>query len=253
MLQNVLSIIFSLSFFFATTIGQGDALNQQAITAMQEGNYGQAEQYLTELITKFPENPAIWSNRGNARVGQNKLTEALEDYNQAIELAPLVPDTYLNRGAVLEAQGKYTEAIADYNYLLSLSPTDAMGYNNRGNAQAGLEHWLEALTDYQKATELEPRFALARVNIALMLYQLGENESALRELRNLVRKYPMFADSRAALTAVLWSQGLQGEAESNWVSTLGLDRSYLDLDWVKNVRRWPPKMVAALEKFLTLQ
>jgi hypothetical protein len=86
-----------------------------------------------------------------------------------------------------------------------------------------------------------------------MLYQLGQNESALRELRNLVRKYPMFADSRAALTAVLWNQGLQGEAESNWVSTLGLDRTYLDLDWVKNIRRWPPKMVVALERFLTLQ
>jgi hypothetical protein len=51
----------------------------------------------------------------------------------------------------------------------------------------------------------------------------------------------------------LWSAGKQGEAESNWAAVVGLDRRYKDLDWVKTVRRWPPVMVAALEKFLKLQ
>lgn len=71
-------------------------------------------------------------------------------------------------------------------------------------------------------------------------------------MRNLVRKYPRFADMRAALTAALWVNGQQGEAESNWVATIGLDSRYKNLDWVAHTRRWAPSLVDALEKFLTL-
>jgi hypothetical protein len=67
-----------------------------------------------------------------------------------------------------------------------------------------------------------------------------------------VRRYPKFADMRAALTVSLWAEGKVGEAESNWVSAVGLDPRYKDLEWVTQIRRWPPAMVAALEKFLKL-
>jgi len=72
-------------------------------------------------------------------------------------------------------------------------------------------------------------------------------------MRNLVRKYPQFADMRAALTAALWVNGQQGEAESNWVAAVGLDSRYKNLDWVAHTRRWPPTMVAALDRFLRLK
>jgi hypothetical protein len=71
-------------------------------------------------------------------------------------------------------------------------------------------------------------------------------------MRNLNRKYPQFADMRAALSAALWVAGKQGEAESNWVAAVGLDSRYKDMDWVKNIRRWPPTITEALERFLNL-
>ena len=52
---------------------------------------------------------------------------------------------------------------------------------------------------------------------------------------------------------ILWVEGKQGEAESNWVATIGMDRRYQDLEWVKTVRRWPPSMIVALDNFLTLE
>lgn len=231
----------------------GEQIADQAILATEKGDFSLAEQYWTQLIEKFPSNPAVWSNRGNSRISQNKLEEAIADFNQAIALAPEAADPYLNRGAALEGQGKYQEAIADYNRVLSLNPQDALAYNNRGNAQGGLGNWEEALQDYEKAANLAPNFAFARANAALALYQLGKKEEATRTMRNLVRKYPMFPDVRAALTAVLWEKGDQGEAESNWVATVGIDSRYQQIDWVKNTRRWPPQMVAALSKFLNLQ
>jgi hypothetical protein len=32
-----------------------------------------------------------------------------------------------------------------------------------------------------------------------------------------------------------------------------MDSRYQNLDWVKEIRRWPPTMIAALDSFLNLQ
>jgi tetratricopeptide (TPR) repeat protein len=231
----------------------GEQIADKAILATEKGDFVLAEQYWTQLVDKFPSNPAVWSNRGNSRISQNKLEAAIDDFNQAIAIAPDAADPYLNRGTALEGEGKYQEAIADYNQVLTLNPSDALAYNNRGNAEGGLGKWEEALQDYEQAANLAPNFAFARANVALALYELGKKEEATRTMRNLVRRYPMFPDVRAALTAVLWEKGDQGEAESNWVAAVGMDSRYQELDWVKNIRRWPPQMVAALDKFLNLQ
>jgi len=230
----------------------GDSLADKAFAATEAGDFITAEKYWTELIEKFPQNPAVWSNRGNSRVSQNKLDEAIADFNQAIKLAPDQADPYLNRGTALEAKGEYRAAIADYNRVLAANPEDAFAYNNRGNAEGGLGHWATALEDFQQATAIAPNFAFAQANTALALYELGEKEEAIKTMRRLVKKYPMFADMRAALTAVLWVDGQQGEAESNWVAAVGVDSRYQNLDWVKEIRRWPPSLVSALGKFLSL-
>jgi len=227
-------------------------LKQKAFAASQAGFFAQAEDYWTQLIEYLPDEAALWSNRGNVRVSQNKLTAALADYDEAIRLAPDQPDPYLNRGAALEGMGRWEDAIADYTRVLTIDPDDAPAYNNRGNARAGLGQWEPALEDYQKATALDPKFAFARVNAALVEFQLGNAQEAIRQFRSLTRRYPNFADARAALTAALWSEGQAGAAESNWVAVVGLDGRYKDLDWVKAVRRWPPAMVDALDSFLNL-
>jgi tetratricopeptide (TPR) repeat protein len=228
-------------------------LRSKAFEATNKGNFAAAEDYWSDLIQQLPEEPAVWSNRGNARVSQNKLEAAIADYEKSMELAPNAPDPYLNRGAALEGLGKWDEAIADYNHVLELDPNDPAAYNNRGNAKGGLGQWNEAIADYKKAVDMAPQYVFARANYALAQYQLGETSEAIRQMKNLVRKYPNFADMRAALTAALWASGDRGEAESNWVAAVGLDRRYKKIDWVTQVRRWPPAMSTALEKFLTLK
>ena len=231
------------------TIGR---LRKAAFAATQAGQFDLAETQWTALIERLPAEAAVWSNRGNVRVRLNKLAGAIDDYTQAIELAANEPDPYLNRGAVWEALGQWQRAIEDYNQVLRLDPDDPAAYNNRANAEAGMGEWVLAIADYQAAITLQPSFSMAYGNYALALYQTGDTAQAIQIMKSLVRKYPNFADMRAALTAALWDQGKGGEAESNWVAVVGLDSRYKDIGWVKNTRRWPPKMAEALERFLTL-
>ncbi|MGG6297503.1 tetratricopeptide repeat protein [Leptolyngbya sp. AN02str] len=268
MLRNLLSLILMVLVWLggalpvaaqsqpevvSVNVEQLSDLREQAFTATNQGNFALAETYWTQILDQMPDSAAVWSNRGNARVSQNKLEEAIADYNKAIELAPDAPDPYLNRGTAWEGLQQWDKAIADYNTVLSLDPNDPAAYNNRGNAEAGKGNWDVAIADYKHAAELAKDFAFARANYALALYQVGQTDDAIREMRNIVRKYPRFADMRAALTAALWVNGQKGEAESNWFAALGLDARYKKIDWVNNVRRWPPAMSAALERFLNLQ
>jgi tetratricopeptide (TPR) repeat protein len=228
-------------------------LFDQAFEATSRSDFATAETYWTSILETYPNNAAVWSNRGNARVSQHKLQDALADYNQSIALAPDQPDPYLNRGAALEGLQQWEAAIADYNHVLELAPNDAAAYNNRGNAKSGAGDWQAALADFERAAQLNPGFAMARANCALALYQLGQPDEAIHQFRNLVRKYPQFADMRAALAAALWNQGQRGEAESQWVAVVGLDSRYRNLEWVETIRRWPPLMADALAQFLSLK
>ncbi len=236
-----------------TDVEAVNKLFDQAFEATSRSDFATAETYWTSILETYPNNAAVWSNRGNARVSQHKLQDAVADYNQSIALAPDQPDPYLNRGAALEGLQHWEAAIADYNQVLALDPKDAAAYNNRGNAKSGTGDWESALADFQQAIQLNPSFAMARANSALALYQLGQPEDAIHQFRNLVRKYPQFADMRAALAAALWNQGQRGEAESQWVAVVGLDSRYRNLEWVETIRRWPPSIANALAQFLTLQ
>lgn len=232
---------------------KAEQLFADALTATQKADFAAAESIWGKIIELVPENPAAWSNRGNARVSQGKLAEAITDYDKAIAIAPEQPDAYLNRGAALEGLGQWQAAIDDYNRVLVLDSKDPAAFNNRGNAQAGQGNWQAALEDYYHAFELAPDYAFARANYALALYELGKPQQSIKAMQDLVRRYPNFADMRASLTAALWGQGRKGEAESYWAGVLGLDTRYKDLDWVTKIRRWPPSMVADLEKFLQLR
>ena len=232
---------------------QLDALVKKAFQATDAGKFSEAEGYWTELINLYPENAAGWSNRGNSKISQNRPQDALADYNKSVELAPNFPDPYLNRGAALESLGKWEEAIADYEQVLKINPKDAAAYNNRGNVKGRQGKWQEAIADYEMAMQVDSRFSMAFGNRAIALYEIGQTDQAIKAMKNILRKYPNFTDIRAALTAALWTDKKQGEAESNWVSVENLDPRYRDISWVKNIRRWPPSLAMALENFLTLK
>ncbi|MEM9264173.1 MAG: tetratricopeptide repeat protein [Cyanobacteria bacterium P01_F01_bin.13] len=228
------------------------SLRIQAFELTRNGKFDRAEIVWTQLIEALPDEPALWSNRGNVRVSQNKIEAAISDYDRSIALNPLQPDSYLNRGAAYEAIGKWHQAINDYNRVLKLSPDDPAAYNNRGNAKGGQGDWNSALKDYEKSITIQPSFSLGYANYGIALFEVGQYTKSLQVLKSLARKYPNYADVRAALTAALWETGNRGEAESQWVAARGLDRRYADLDWVQNVRRWPPSLVLGLEHFLKL-
>lgn len=224
------------------------ALN--AVTVEQE------EALWTELIDTYRGVKADWvpdivgralGNRGNARTRQGRLNAALGDFNAAIELCPWAVDPVLNRGVCLEGMARWEEAIADYKAVLAAAPNDPSAWNNLGNPNAALGNWEVAEQCFGKAASLAPEFAFASGNQALALYQLGQTDRAVRQMRQLLRRYQDFDDMRAALALALWDIGKREEAETQWSRVD--DIRYKDAAWLKSQRHWPPRLLNDLEAF----
>ena len=248
-------------------------LFDQALTASRQGSFEQALPLWNQVLELAPEDAAAWSNRGNVQLALGDPQAAIADQSRAIALDPASPDPHLNRGTAEEALGQWQAAEADYRWILEhvleapgrdglgrdLSVRDPAGeprasaLYNLGNVQGSLGDWQAARQSFEAAAEARPGFAMARSSAALAALQLGDFAVAERDLRNLIRRYPLFADSRAALTALLWQKGATGEAESHWAAASGLDPRYRQGEWLLQTRRWPPKPVAALEQFLALE
>jgi hypothetical protein len=87
--------------------------------------------------------------------------------------------------------------------------------------------------------------------------QLGTDDArATRELRDVARRAPNVADARAALAAVLYARGETAAAEDAWTSACATNvgcARYRDAAFVRDARRWPPRMRAMLEDFLLVR
>ena len=148
---------------------------------------------------------------------------------------------------------RWEDASNDYKYVLKKNPKDVSALYNLGNVMGSMNNWIEAKKLFSQAASSNNSIAMPRSSEALAIYQLGDLELAEKKIRILISKYPLFADARAALSALLWRKGFSGEAESNWAAAAGLDIRYRDKDWLLNIRRWPPKPTNDLIAFLALE
>ena len=254
--MRLFKVLLVFVFVFVPFSCQAKALPkflfEKALQESNNGDFIQAEKDWSLYLNDNPNDAAALSNRGNIRLALGDPQGAIRDQTMAIEISPEDLDPYLNRGIAKEALKRWEDASKDYKYVLSMNPKDLSALYNLGNVMGSLDNWTEAKKLFSQAASSNNSIAMARSSEALAIYQLGDLEIAEKKIRILIRKYPLFADARAALSALLWCKGLQGEAESNWAAAAGLDIRYREKDWLLNIRRWPPRPTNDLITFLAL-
>ena len=229
-----------------------ELLFREALTFSSEGEFNNALDKWNDYLRLYPDDPAALSNRGNVKLVVGDPKGSIIDQDRAIQLNPNELDPYINRGIANESLGLWLKAKEDYLYVISKDKENFSALYNLANVEGSLDNWEKARNLFSKAAQYNPGFAMARSSEALANYQLGNFEASEQELRKLIRRYPTFADARAALTALQWSKGKSGEAESNWIAVVELDPRYSQEDWLLEVRRWPPAPVGDLMKFISI-
>jgi len=246
-------IIFVLLPFASQAKELPKILFEKALQESKNGDFIQAEKDWSLFLNDNPDDAAALSNRGNILLALGDPKAAIRDQTKAIEISPEDLDPYINRGIAEEALKLWEDARKDYNYVLTNNPKDASALYNLANVMGSMDNWNEAKRLFSQAASSNNGIAMARSSEALAIYQLGDFELAEKKIRLLIRKYPLFADARAALSALLWRKGFTGEAESNWAAAAGLDIRYREKNWLLNIRRWPPNPTNDLIAFLAFE
>jgi len=94
--------------------------------------------------------------QGNDAFKENRFTDAVRLYSQAIEFDPSNSVLYSNRSGSLTACGSFEQALADADRCVALRPEWAKGHTRRASALHGMRRYLKAVKAYDDALRHEP-------------------------------------------------------------------------------------------------
>ena len=131
-----------------------------------------------QSIQISPENATVYNNRGNALMDLGRPDEAVKDFDRAIALSPNYGAAYNNRGNAHSALAQYEPAFQDFRKAVELMPTSAVPFNGRGKAHAALKRYHAALRDFTKAISLNAKYEAAYENRGESNLALGQDREA---------------------------------------------------------------------------
>lgn len=116
------SVILSALFLFLISCpvslkAEEHPLSVSGQSAFEAKNYESALIFYNQLIQAFPEREEGYFNRGLCLYNQEKYSEALFDFDQAITLDTLLSEAKLMKGFSMEKRGDIEEAMTQYAIL----------------------------------------------------------------------------------------------------------------------------------------
>jgi tetratricopeptide (TPR) repeat protein len=90
---------------------------------------------------------------------------------------------YYGRGGAYVLLGNDSQAIGDYDKAIEIYPKDAEVYFNRGNSYLHIGNYQQAIGDYDKAIQINPKFVEAYNNRASAYSNLGNQSQAIEDLK----------------------------------------------------------------------
>lgn len=161
--------------------------------------------------------------QGDAHAENGEYTEALKEYNRAIETDPNYAVAYNARGFVYRRQGLYTLALADYTTAIELDPEYETAYNNRCLAHYYLADYASALADCNRAIQLHSEFARFYNNRGLVYKAQGEYDLALADYNHAIQLNADYALAYNNRAMVYYAQADYEVAIENFSTAIDLD------------------------------
>ncbi len=101
--------------------------------------------------------------QGNQLVEEEKYTEAISIYNQALELNSKSSAAYAGRGTANRLLGNYQQALADLNEALNADNKNYKAYRERGMVYYQTNDNASALSDCNESVSLNSNYALGHL------------------------------------------------------------------------------------------
>jgi len=163
------------------------------------GRLPEAIDHYQQALQLKPDSAEIHHDLGTAMIRAGRLPEAVDDFEQALRLEPAYAEAHYHLGSALAQLGRMDEAIAQFEQALQAKPAYAEAQNNLGSALAMLNRMPEATEHFAAAVRLNPDSAQARSNFGKALAQQGRIPEAIEQFRAALRLNPEMPEAREIL------------------------------------------------------
>ncbi len=162
-----------------------------------QGKYADAVPLLAEATRLEPTFFSAWLMEAICHQNLEQFAPAANCYSICIALNPEAIDCYANRGWTYLRQKKWADAEKDFDRVLRAHKKSASAYLHRGSARFEQEKYAEAIADLSEALKLRPNYPEVLFLRAKFYKQIGQQESARKDLEAVLRLEPTDAEGWA--------------------------------------------------------
>ena len=186
----------------ADKASNGEKLLILGTEAGANGNAAKQKELLEQLVAAYPNDERAHFNLGGYYFGQQDMTQAIEHYKKATELAPTYSTAFNILGYAYRQNVDYANAEAAFKKYIELIPNDPNPYDSLAELLLKMGRFDESITQYRKALAIDPNFINSYQGIAAALMYQGKPDEATAELQKITDKARSDAERRTALFAL---------------------------------------------------
>jgi tetratricopeptide (TPR) repeat protein len=169
----------------------------------------------------------LFASRAGGFLAQGDKQHALDDYNEAVKLAPRNAFVYYNRGLYYETQSDNDAALRDFEAAIGIDSKLVPALRQRARLYQARGNLSGARDEYSKAIDLDPKMAALWSERGYVALRQKDYENAMKDEAEAIRIDPALARAyylRGA-AAAFGGLGQPGEAINDIKTAVGLDQS----------------------------
>lgn len=223
-----------------------DQAFRKAQSAVANGNSGEAERLLRDVLERFPGNKKAQAELEALMkpVLQNPPQDVMAklvalysqgQWQQGADLADTLVQSFPHgevlhnvAGALNSRIGRFERAVALYDVAIALAPDYFEAWNNRGNALRELGRLADALASFDAALQLNPAYAEAHMNRGIALASLKHHDEALSSYGTAIRLNPGRAETYNNRGNTLQALNRPDDALADFDKAIALNPGFAD-------------------------
>lgn len=187
------------------------------------GKREQAEEYARWAQERLEGDWEASYNAGVVALETGRHQDAIEAFQQAVDLNPQAAQAHDYLSAAFGAVGELERAIAASERAVALDPSLAIAHNNLGTFYTRRGDLEAAERSIRRALKLDPDFAEASNNLGNVHLAGGRHEAALEAYERALKLRPRYVEAWVNRGAALGEVGRFGEAARSYQRALELD------------------------------
>jgi len=184
----------------AEDIAAARELSREGVSAMEAGQWQEAEDLLKKSVEASPDDAATRSSLAEAYWHRGARQEAIDQIEEAIKLDRDNAVLAVRAGEMFLACGAAAEAMANANRAIRCDSRLASAWALRGRCYQRLNQPDKALLDLQHSLDFEPDNTGVLYDVAEIYRQRGQSARSLTTVHHLLDTYSPGEEPRNALT-----------------------------------------------------